>query len=110
MKKQTLRGGAVACSVAAALAAAVPAAQAGPEEAMTKAGCMACHSKDKKVVGPAFNDVATKYKGQDVAATLIQKVRTGGKGVYGPVPMPPAGPDKIGDADLKAAIDFILAG
>ena len=59
---------------------------------------------------PAFKDIAAKYKGQDVAATLVQKVRTGGKGVYGPVPMPPSGADKISDADLKAAIDFILAG
>ena len=84
------------------------AAQAAPEEAMTKAGCTACHSKDKKIVGPAFKDIAAKYKGQDVVGTLVQKVRTGGKGVYGPVPMPASGPDKISDDDLKAAIEFIL--
>jgi cytochrome c len=91
-----------------AVAAGPAAAQAGPEEAMNKAGCLACHGKEKKIVGPSFKDIAAKYKGQDVTATLMQKVRTGGKGNFGPVPMAPTGPDKIGDADLKAAIEFIL--
>lgn len=93
--------------MALAVGASAP-ALASPEEAMNKAGCMACHAKDKKVLGPAFKDIAVKYKGQDVVATLMQKVRTGGKGVYGPIPMPPSGPDKIADADLKAAIELIL--
>ena len=81
---------------------------ATPEEAMNKAGCMACHAKDKKVLGPAFKDIAAKYKGQDVTAALMDKVRKGGSGVYGPIPMPPNPADKISDADLKAAIEFIL--
>ena len=93
--------------MALAVGASAP-ALASPEEAMSKAGCMACHAKDKKVLGPAFKDIAAKYKGQDVVATLMQKVRAGGKGVYGPIPMPPSGPDKIADADLKAAIELIL--
>ncbi|MEO3693542.1 c-type cytochrome [Roseateles paludis] len=85
-------------------------ALANPEEAITKAGCMACHAKDKKILGPAFKDVAAKYKGnKDAAALLADKVRKGGKGVWGPIPMSPNGPDKISDADLKAAIDWILA-
>ncbi len=75
---------------------------------MTKAGCTACHAKDKKMIGPAFKDIAAKYKGQDVVATLMQKVRTGGKGNFGPIPMAPNPPDKINDADLKAAVEFIL--
>jgi cytochrome c len=83
-------------------------AWAGPEDAMNAAGCMACHMKDKKLVGPAFKDIAAKYKGQDVVAKLMDKVRKGGSGVYGPVPMAPNPPDKINDADLKAAIEFIL--
>jgi cytochrome c len=78
------------------------------EDAMTKAGCMACHAKDKKLVGPSFKDIAAKYKGQDVTATLMQKVRTGGKGSFGPVPMAPNPPDKINDADLKSAVEYIL--
>jgi cytochrome c len=81
---------------------------ATPDEAMTKAGCTACHSKDKKIVGPAYKDVAAKYKGQDVAAKLMDKVRKGGSGVYGPVPMPPNPPEKINDADLKAVVESIL--
>ena len=93
--------------MALAVGASAP-ALANPEEAMTKAGCMACHTKDKKLVGPAFKDIAAKYKGQDVVATLMQKVRAGGKGVYGPIPMPPSGADKIADAELKAAVEFIL--
>lgn len=94
--------------LAAALALVATPALANPEAAMNKAGCMACHAKDKKLVGPSFKDIAAKYKGQDVTAKLIDKVRKGGSGVYGPVPMAPNGPDKISDADLKEAVDFIL--
>ena len=75
---------------------------------MTKAGCVACHTKDKKLVGPAFKDIAAKYKGQDATAKLIEKERKGGSGVYGPVPMSPNPPDKINDADLKATVEWIL--
>ena len=78
------------------------------EEAMSKAACMACHSKDKKIVGPAFKDIAAKYKGQDAVAKLMEKVRKGGSGTFGPVPMAPNGADKINDADLKAAVEYIL--
>ena len=97
-------------AITAALLAAFLAtpAMANPEAAMNKAGCMACHAKDKKLVGPSFKDIAAKYKGQDVTAKLMDKVRKGGSGVYGPVPMAPNGPDKISDADLKEAVDFIL--
>lgn len=84
-------------------------AQAGPtEDAMTKAGCMACHTKEKKLVGPSFKEIAAKYKGQDATAKLIEKVRKGGSGVFGPVPMAPNPPDKIDDANLKAAVELIL--
>ncbi len=81
---------------------------ATPEEAINKAGCMACHAKDKKLVGPSFKDIAAKHKGQDVTAALVEKVRKGGSGVYGPIPMPPNPVDKISDADLKAAVEWIL--
>lgn len=83
-------------------------AQAAPEAAMEKAGCLACHTKDKKLVGPSFKEIAAKYKGQDVVPTLMQKVRTGGKGSFGPIPMAPNPPEKINDADLKEAVEFIL--
>lgn len=78
------------------------------EEIMTKSGCMACHTKDKKLVGPALKDVAAKYKGQDVVAKLMAKVRAGGSGVYGPIPMAPNPPEKISDADLKTAVTWVL--
>ncbi len=96
-------------AILAAMTLAPIGAAAGPvDDAMTKAGCMACHAKDKKIVGPAFKDIAVKYKGQNVIAKLTEKVRKGGAGVYGPVPMAPNPPDKINDADLKAAIELIL--
>lgn len=98
----------IAALLAVPLAAWIAPAQAGPEEAMTKAGCMACHSKDKKMVGPSFQQIAAKYKGQDVKATLMQKVRTGGKGNFGQIPMAPNPPDKISDADLGEAVGWIL--
>lgn len=84
-------------------------ALANPEAAMGKAGCTACHTKDKKLVGPSFRDIAGKYKGQaDAVSMLSAKVRAGGKGVWGPIPMSPNPPDKISDADLKAAVEWIL--
>lgn len=78
------------------------------EEIMTKSGCMACHAKDKKLVGPALKDVAAKYKGQNVVAKLMAKVRAGGSGVYGPIPMAPNPSGKINDVDLKVAVEWVL--
>jgi cytochrome c len=97
-------------AAAALLATAAHTASAQTQAAMDKAGCMACHAKDRKLVGPSFKDIAARYKGQAAApALLFDKVRKGGSGVYGPVPMSPNGPDKIGDKDLREAIELILA-
>ncbi|MGE5471228.1 MAG: c-type cytochrome [Bacteroidota bacterium] len=98
--------------VAASLLAPLAGFAASAEEGILgKAGCLACHAKDKKLVGPAYNDVAAKYKGQgDALAKLTDKVRKGGAGVWGPIPMPPNSPEKISDADLKAALAWILKG
>jgi cytochrome c len=64
---------------------------------------------DKKIVGPAYKDVAAKYKGDaGAAARLAEKVRKGGTGVWGQIPMPPNPPDKISDADLKAVLAWVL--
>ena len=93
----------------ASLLLAFGAQAATPDELMTKAGCMACHAKDKKMVGPSLKDIAAKYKGQDVVAKLSTKVRTGGAGVFGPIPMAPNAPEKINDADLKTAIQWVLS-
>ena len=95
--------------VAIATLLALGAQAATPDEILTKANCMACHAKDKKVLGPAFKDIAAKYKGQaDAVAKLEAKVRKGGSGVFGPIPMPPNGPEKINDADLKVVVEAIL--
>ena len=59
------------------------------DEALAKAkNCMACHAVDKKIVGPAYKDVAKKYTAKD-EAKLVEKVLKGGKGSWGEVPMPP---------------------
>ncbi len=77
--------------VAMLAAGVVMAGHAQADEALAKAkNCMACHAIDKKVVGPAYKDVAAKYKSDKAAvATLAAKIKTGGKGVWGEVPMPP---------------------
>ncbi|HSG23062.1 MAG TPA: c-type cytochrome [Azonexus sp.] len=91
-----------------AMATATPAKAS--EAIVKKARCVACHTVDAKRVGPAYKDVATKYRGDASAPDkLFTKVRTGGSGVWGEVPMIPHGADKISDDDLKAAIKWILA-
>lgn len=73
-----------------------------------KNACMACHQVDKKLVGPAYKDVAAKYKGDKTAeAKLIKKVKEGGKGVWGDIPMPPN--PQVKDEDLKTIVQWILA-
>lgn len=74
-----------------AAAGVMMAGQAQADEALAKAkNCMACHAIDKKLVGPAYKDVAAKYKGDKGAvAMLAAKIKAGGKGVWGEVPMPP---------------------
>jgi cytochrome c len=77
---------------------------------MKKAACNACHTVARKGVGPAYRDVAKKHKGDGAApARLAEKVRKGGSGVWGAIPMPPTGPDRISDADLQQLIAWVLA-
>ena len=83
-----------------------PAAQAS-EELAKKYNCLACHQVDKKVIGPSYQEVAAKYKGQaDAPAKLAQKVKNGGTGVWGQIPMPPN--LTVPDADLNALVAWIL--
>jgi cytochrome c len=73
----------------------------------TKYNCQACHAVDKKLVGPAYKDVAAKYAGDAAApAKLGQKIKNGGSGVWGAIPMPPS---NVPDADLKTLVEWILA-
>jgi len=77
------------------------------EELMKKDGCAACHAVDKKVVGPAYQDVAAKYKGDAKAeAMLVDKVKKGGVGVWGQIPMPPNA--QVAEADVKNLVAWIL--
>jgi len=96
-------------AVLAAAVFATGAAQAQDGMALlTKNGCTACHAVAAKIVGPAYNDVAAKYKGDAAAAAkLAAKVKAGGSGVWGQVPMPPN--PQVSDADLKVMIAYVLA-
>ena len=94
--------------VALMAAGVVLAGQAQADEALAKAkNCMSCHAVDKKLVGPAYKDVAAKYKGDaGAAAKLAAKVKAGGKGVWGEVPMPP---NNVTDDEAKKLVAWILA-
>ena len=90
-----------------ALGVALP---AHADEAMAKKYlCTTCHVvKGTKTIGPTYADVAKKYAGQkDAAAKLADKVKKGGQGVWGQVPMPPN--PSVPDADLKALISWVLS-
>lgn len=89
------------------LAAALPARAS--ETLAKKYACVACHVvKGAKTVGPAYADVAKKYAGQKNAeAKLVEKVKKGGQGVWGQVPMPPNG--SVPDADVRALVKWILS-
>lgn len=74
-----------------------------------KSNCMSCHTVDKKLVGPSYKDVAAKYAGKaDAQKMLAEKVKKGGKGNWGEVPMPPNAAVK--DADIETLVKWILAG
>ena len=84
------------------------AGQAMADEALAKAkNCMACHAIDKKIVGPAYKDVAAKYKGDAGAVDkLASKVKAGGKGVWGQIPMPP---NNVTPDEAKKLVTWILS-
>jgi cytochrome c len=78
------------------------------EELAKKNACTACHAVDKKVVGPAFKEVADKYKGDKTAeAKLVKKVKEGGVGVWGQVPMPPN--SSVSDKDIQTLVKWVLS-
>ena len=75
-------------------------------ELAKKKNCLACHAVDNKVVGPGYKDIAKKYAGQDATAKLSGKIRQGGSGVWGVVPMP-ANP-QVTEAEAKQLASWIL--
>jgi cytochrome c len=102
--KSLVSGVALACLAAAA---AAPARAQNVDELLKKHACLACHQVDKKVVGPSYKDVAAKYRNQkDAQKLLAEKVKKGGMGVWGQVPMPPNA--AVPDADLAAMVKWIL--
>lgn len=96
------------CAVALVTSLA-PAVAAPPSDVLAKYACSGCHAIDKKLVGPAFAEVADKYKTQkDARDHLSTRIRSGGSGLWGPVPMPPQA--AITDAELGVVVDWLLAG
>ena len=92
---------------------AVVIAMAGPvwasKDLAQKNACLACHAADKKLVGPAYQEVMKKYAGQnDAAQMLARSIKSGGSGKWGPVPMPAQA--ALSDADANALATWILAG
>ena len=84
---------------------AVDAAKA--KKLASKKMCLACHAVDKKLVGPAYKDVAAKYKGDGKAVGMLTtKIIKGGSGSWGPIPMPP---HPMPEADAKLLAEWILA-
>jgi cytochrome c len=83
-------------------------AQAQDAAALAKAkNCLACHAVDKKLVGPAYKDVAAKYKAdKNAVATLAAKIKSGGKGNWGEVPMPP---NNVTEAEAKELATWVMA-
>lgn len=98
----------IALTAALSVSATAFAADDG-EAIFKKSNCTTCHSVDKKLVGPAYKDVAAKYRGDaEAQATLEKKVRSGGSGNWGKMPMPPA-PKSVSDADIKAIVQWVLS-
>jgi cytochrome c len=99
----------LATALGLTLASGAFAADPKAAEALAKSsGCFACHSIDKKVVGPAYKDVAAKYRNNKGAeAALVQKVKAGGKGAWGDIPMPPN--SHVKDADIKTIVQWVLS-
>ncbi len=97
-------------TIAAAVISMTFAAQAvqADETLARSSGCMACHGVDNKIVGPGLKEIAAKYKGDDTAAaTLAAKVKSGGSGNWGQIPMPPNA--HVADADISTIVGWILS-
>jgi cytochrome c len=99
----------LAAAAPAAVAAGARAADPSAAEAVAKnSGCFACHMADKKLVGPGFKEVADRYrKDTSAEANLINKVKAGGKGVWGDIPMSPNA--HVKDEDIKTMVQWILS-
>lgn len=109
----TLRNALIPVFASGALLGAMPSAHALDVAAATalagKGACVACHAAERKLVGPAYKDIAKKYSGDANAPTyLAKKIRSGGSGVWGSVPMPPQA--TLTDAEIGTLTEWVLAG
>jgi len=98
----------VAISAAAAAIVLAAGAQAqDPAKLAQEKGCLACHQIDKKLVGPAYKEVAAKYRNdKNALPKLVKKVREGGQGVWGQVPMPP---NQVSEKEAQALVKWVLS-
>ncbi len=95
-------------TAASAALLALSGAASADQALAQKNACMSCHGVDKKIVGPAFKEVAKKYAGdKEAAAKLVAKVKTGGKGVWGQIPMPPN--PNVKKEDAEKIIAWVLS-
>lgn len=99
---------AVVMTAATALILSVAGVASANQGLAQKNACMSCHGVDKKIVGPAFKEVAAKYKGdKGAAAKLAETVKKGGKGNWGQIPMPPN--PQVKDDELNKIVEWILS-
>ena len=98
-----------AAAVGAIVGSGAHAADAKSGEALAKSsGCFACHSVDKKLIGPGYKEIADKYRGSKSAeADLVKKVKDGSKGVWGDIQMPANA--HVKDEDIRAIVQWILS-
>ena len=90
------------------IALTLPFIASASEELAKKNNCLACHTVDKKVLGPAYKDVAAKYENTpENVEMLVGKVKNGGSGNWGQVPMPPN--PTVSDEDAKTIVEWVLS-
>jgi len=102
-----LAGAVALLAASASVQASTPLDGAAATALAQRNACLACHAVDRRMVGPSYREIATKYKGMDVAK-LAASIRAGGSGKWGPVPMPPQ--PRLSEADSRILAAWVLAG
>ena len=96
-------------SLIALLLALSATAATASEALLSRGGCIGCHRIGENLMGPPLREVAARYRNDPDAATILfDKVREGGEGAWGDIPMPPKSPEQFSDEDLHAVIQWIL--
>jgi len=105
-----VRAAALGGVIATGLAMAQPAVAAPDGLAIARTNaCLGCHAVDRKLVGPSFKEIAARYKSDPKAqAKLESKVRNGGAGVWGAIPMPSH--PRMSDGEIRTVVQWVLAG